>query len=114
MPVRAIVSESKDPSRPMKSTKVSTSSNADYTAVKEIKGLKPDTQYYYDVTLKGKSSLAPEVPSFRPYFSQASKAHSKIAFGGGPHCGFSARFCVSLALLACGHNSLFYMELSSL
>jgi alkaline phosphatase D len=55
----------------------------DYTAVVEVEELQPDTLYYYDVILKGKSALASKLPSFRTYRPPRSKAHFRVAFGGG-------------------------------
>jgi len=49
VPVQVLVSTSKELSNPIKSTLTSTSSKRDYTAVVKIKGLQPDTLYYYDV-----------------------------------------------------------------
>ncbi|MHC4617708.1 MAG: tetratricopeptide repeat protein, partial [Planctomycetota bacterium] len=49
VPVQVVVSTSKDLSDPIESTTVSTSSRTDYTAIVEVKGLEPDTVYYYDV-----------------------------------------------------------------
>jgi alkaline phosphatase D len=111
VPVQVIVSESKELSRAIKSTQVSTSSKVDYTAVIEIKGLKPDTVYYYDVALSSKAAFAPEPPSFRTYLSSASKASFKIAFGGGAgYCHVNERMWDTIgsrnpqALLLLGDN----------
>ncbi|MHC4625019.1 MAG: tetratricopeptide repeat protein, partial [Planctomycetota bacterium] len=49
VPVQVLVSSSKNLSDPIESTTVSTSSRTDYTAIVEVKGLEPDTVYYYDV-----------------------------------------------------------------
>jgi alkaline phosphatase D len=83
VPVQVVVSKSKDLSSPIKSTRTSTRSEVDYTAVVEVKALQPDTLYYYDVMLKGKSVLAPELPSFRTYKKTGSKANIQVIFGGG-------------------------------
>ncbi|MHC4754452.1 MAG: alkaline phosphatase D family protein [Planctomycetota bacterium] len=83
VPVQVVVSKSKDLSSPIKSTIASTRSKVDYTAVVEVKALQPDTIYYYDVMLKGKSVLAPELPSFRTYKKTGSKANIQVIFGGG-------------------------------
>jgi alkaline phosphatase D len=83
VPVQVVVSKSKDLSSPIKSTIASTCSKVDYTAIVEVKALQPDTIYYYDVILKGKSALVPELPSFRTYKNAASKAQFEVAFGGG-------------------------------
>jgi alkaline phosphatase D len=81
--VQVVVSTSKKLSNPIKSTIASTSSKVDYTGVVQVKGLKPDTVYYYDVILNGKSVLAPQLPSFRTYRPRGSKARFSVAFGGG-------------------------------
>ncbi len=83
VPVRILVSNSKDLAYPAKSSVVSTSSNNDYTAVVEVKDLKPATLYYYDVLLDGKSVLTPEYLSFTTYPAQNSKARFEVCFGGG-------------------------------
>jgi alkaline phosphatase D len=81
VPVQVVVSASKDLSNPIRSTTASTSSKIDYTAVVGVTGLQPDTLYYYDVILDGKSALAPALPFFRTFAS--SKTKFQIAFGGG-------------------------------
>ena len=83
VPVQVLVSTSKKLSNPIKSTLTSTSSKVDYTGVVEVKGLRPDTQYYYDVMLNGKSALAPDRPSFRTYLPSPSKTRLSVVFGGG-------------------------------
>jgi alkaline phosphatase D len=83
VPVQVVVSTSKDLSNPIESTKAPTSSKVDYTVVAQVKGLQPDTLYYYNVILNGKPVLSPKPPSFRTYRSSTSKASFKIAFGGG-------------------------------
>jgi alkaline phosphatase D len=82
VPVQVVVSTSKR-LNPIKSTRTSTSSKVDYTAVVEVKALQPGTLYYYDVVLNGKSALAPERPSFRTYPPSPSKTRLSVAFGGG-------------------------------
>ena len=83
VPVQVVVSNSEDLSNPIKSTRASTNSKIDYTAVVEVKGLKPDTVCYYDVILNGKSALSPELPSFRTYPPSTDRQHFSVAFGGG-------------------------------
>jgi len=83
VPVQIFVSESEELSHPIKSSIISTSSKVDYTAVFEIRGLKSDTRYYYDVIINGKASLSPDIPSFYTYNSPGSEADFRIAFGGG-------------------------------
>ncbi|MHC4336916.1 MAG: alkaline phosphatase D family protein [Planctomycetota bacterium] len=83
VPVQVVVSTSKGLSNPIKSTRATTNSKVDYTAVVEVKGLKPDTVYYYDVMLNGKPALARERPSFRTYPPRSSKTRLSVVFGGG-------------------------------
>ncbi|NOY60990.1 MAG: alkaline phosphatase [Calditrichaeota bacterium] len=81
--VQVIVSTSNKLTRPIKSNVHSTNSTRDYTTTVAVNGLKPNTEYYYDVLLDGKTSLKPKYPSFRTYPSKGSKAHFKVGFGGG-------------------------------
>jgi len=67
----------------IKSPTVFTDRRRDYTAVAEIVGLKPDTRYYYDVLVKGRSQLGPEYPSFRTFPPAGEPARFKVGFGGG-------------------------------
>ena len=83
VPVRVLVSPSKDLSNLIASTRASTSSEVDYTAVVEVEGLQPDTVYYYDLTLGGESVLAPERPSFRTYPRNSGGTRASVVFGGG-------------------------------
>ena len=83
VPVRVLVSPSKDLSNPIESTSASTRSEVDYTAVVEVEGLQPDTVYYYDLTLSGEPVLAPERPSFRTYPRSSGGTRSSVVFGGG-------------------------------
>jgi len=109
VPVQVVVSTSKDLSGPIKSTIASTSSKRDWTAVVGVKGLQPDTLYYYDVILNDKSALSPELPSFRTY--TASKAKFQVGFGGGAlYCPANERMWDTIgshnpaALLLLGDN----------
>ncbi|MHC4216669.1 MAG: alkaline phosphatase D family protein, partial [Planctomycetota bacterium] len=83
VPVQVVASKSKDFSSPITSTVTLTSSIVDYTGVVEVKGLHPDTVYYYDVLFYGHSTLASERPWFRTYPPSPSKARLSVAFGGG-------------------------------
>lgn len=83
VPVRVLVSQSKDLADPIESTRASTSSDIDYTAVVEVEGLQPDTVYYYDLRLSGESVLPPERPSFRTYPRSSGGTRASVVFGGG-------------------------------
>jgi len=65
-------------------------SGEDYTAVVELKGLKANVQYAYDVLIGGESVLEGELPRLTTSPSQGEPAKIKIAFGGG--AGFNPRF----------------------
>ena len=83
IPVQVVVSASKDMARPIKSPAVSTAAGHDYTAVAGVQGLEPDTVYWYDVLLDGRSALGPDRPSFRTFPRQGEGARFRVAFGGG-------------------------------
>ena len=56
----------------------------------EVERLEPNTVYYYDVSLKGKSMLGPEYPSFRTFPPAGEKARFQVGFGGG--AGYTPQF----------------------
>ena len=81
-----------------KSTTVEATKATDHTAVVELTGLKPDTEYRYVVKGEGITDFAPGKtrpsfrthpapgkarPSFRTYPAPGAKASFTIAFGGG-------------------------------
>jgi len=82
-PIQVVVSTSKDLATPIKSATVFTEARRDYTAVAEVQRLQPNTLYYYAVTLKGESTLGPELPSFRTFPPAEEPARFQIGFGGG-------------------------------
>ena len=55
----------------------------DFTAVVEMVGLVPDTEYSYDVLIDGKSVLKGERPQFKTRCRRGESTQIKIAFGGG-------------------------------
>jgi len=83
VPVQVVVGTSKDLARPIKSPTVFTEAKRDFTAVAAVQGLQPDTVYYYDVQIKGKSTLGPVFPSLRTFPSADKPARLQIGFGGG-------------------------------
>lgn len=83
VPVQVLVSKSKDLDRPIKSPTVFSDAERDYTAVAEVEGLQPDTAYYYDVLLRGRSGLGPGHPLFRTFPPAGAPARFRVAFGGG-------------------------------
>jgi len=68
---------------PVLSTTSSTSSKADYTAIVEIDGLKPDTSYSYELLLDGVSVSLTERPRFRTHPRRSVGARWDVVFGGG-------------------------------
>jgi alkaline phosphatase D len=62
---------------------VRTKAETDYTAVAEVRGLKPDTVYQYDLTVDGVSVLGPEHPAFRTYPELGVAGRFRVGFGGG-------------------------------
>ncbi len=87
--IQVLLSTSKDLIRPLKSSTVFTEAQRDYTAVAEVERLRPDTTYYYDVLLKGKSTLGPKFPSFRTFPPTGQPARFQVGFGGG--AGYTPR-----------------------
>jgi alkaline phosphatase D len=75
--------QAKQPTRWIQSKPVKTSKDNDYTAVIELTGLKPDTEYVYTLSIDGKAIGPLETMSFRtfPVCGEASKF--SVAFGGG-------------------------------
>lgn len=59
----------------------------DYTAIIQLTGLEPDTEYAYDVQISGSSVLRNELPRLKTFPSIGSEGKLKVAFGGG--AGFS-------------------------
>lgn len=81
VPVRAAVSEKENMDSPIKSHTVKTSKDRDYTATITVKGLKPNTKYYYQLIANGKKQ--PEKYSFRTFRPKGTKLKLQIGFGGG-------------------------------
>lgn len=81
--VQVLAGTSNDLRTVIKSDVRRTDSQDDYTAIVEVKGLKPETLYYYDVLLDGKSAMGSRFPSFSTYPKAGKKARFKVGFGGG-------------------------------
>jgi alkaline phosphatase D len=82
-PIQVLVSTTADMTRPLKSATVFTEAGRDYTAVAEVERLQPRTRYYYDVLLRGKSTLGPKFPSVRTFPPSGVPARFQVGFGGG-------------------------------
>jgi len=60
-----------------------TKSAKDYTTVIEVKGLKPNTEYYYDVMIACETYYEDRYPSFTTYPTTVKPTTFKVAIGGG-------------------------------
>jgi len=96
-----------------KSTTARTAKASDHTAVIDVTGLKPDTEYTYAVTGEGITDFAPGKvrPTFRTFPQAGAKAKFTIAFGGGAgytpwkeHMWTTIAKRTPLALLMLGDN----------
>ena len=81
VPVRVLVSKSKSMESVVRSAPVKTDDGREFTAVARVKGLDPDTRYYYKLVLD--SEQHPEQWSFRTYPETGYSADFDIGFGGG-------------------------------
>ncbi|MDP6546793.1 MAG: alkaline phosphatase D family protein [Phycisphaerae bacterium] len=75
--------QAKQPTRWTQSKPAKTTKASDYTAVIEITGLKPDTEYVYTLTVDGKPVVPLEKMEFRTFPARDKPAKFSIAFGGG-------------------------------
>ena len=62
---------------------VKTTKTADLTAIAEVTGLEPNTEYDYDVVVNEERAMGAKRPVFRTFPSKGQKAKFSIAFGGG-------------------------------
>jgi len=81
VPIQVLVAASEKMRSPIKSNIAKTDKGKDYTTVVAVEGLKPDTQYYYELLIDGKRQ--PRRPSFSTFPAAGSKAKFQIGFGGG-------------------------------
>ncbi len=84
---------------------------ADYTAICEVTGLTPATDYVYQILLDGKPVAVVPVPTFRTFGKRGEPGTVKIAFGGGAgynpvheHMWDTVRSLKPIAFLAMGDN----------
>ncbi len=68
---------------PIRSAVVKTGAGSDFTAVAEVTGLKPNTQYSYEVAINGKPVKIDPAPSFRTFPKPGAKGRFQVVFGGG-------------------------------
>ena len=81
VPVQVIVSASEKMYPALKSAVAKTSKAKDFTAVVAVRGLKPDTRYYYKLLVDG--NIEPRLWSFRTFPASGTKSRFWIGFGGG-------------------------------
>lgn len=81
--VRVVASTKAALTSPIRSSEVTTGPQADYTAVLELKGLEPWTEYHYDVLVDGKSALEMPLPKFRTNPRKGQEVEFSVGFGGG-------------------------------
>jgi len=84
VPINAVFTSVANPDGQLLTTKTVTSGKQnDYTAVLEITGLKPSTEYTYRLNIDGKPVILASEPSFRTFPKRGQKYKFTIGFGGG-------------------------------
>jgi alkaline phosphatase D len=83
VPVTVHIFKSADDSAPVRTSKVQTSPQADYSGVLALDGLEPDTTYHYELRVPGHAADTAGRRSFRTYPSPGHPAKFRIGFGGG-------------------------------
>jgi len=79
--VQVRLSESPDMNNPAVSDKQATDPSLDYTAVVQANGLRPNTRYYYQLSLSGE--IQPGLQSFTTMPAKGKPARFSVGFGGG-------------------------------
>jgi alkaline phosphatase D len=81
--VQIQLSESEKMTNPVISKIVNSQEKHDYTALIDIDGLQPATDYHYNVTIDGKPAFDDKLPVFRTYPEKGKGAVFSVGFGGG-------------------------------
>lgn len=81
VPVQILIGTSRTAESPISSTIVKTAREKDFTAVLAVRGLKPDTRYYYKLLVDGR--IQPRQWAFRTFPATGTKSQFWIGFGGG-------------------------------
>jgi len=81
--VEVVVGEGAQLGNPKTGGPVTTKPEDDFTAVVEVKGLKPFTAYHYDVKLDGAGTQSPKLPAFQTAPAAGQKVAFSVGFGGG-------------------------------
>ncbi len=82
-PVQVVAGTGEGLASPARSESVRTRAEADFTAVAEIRGLRPGAEYRYDVLVDGKPVLEKPLPAFRTPPAAGRPGRFRIGFGGG-------------------------------
>lgn len=83
VPFKVLVSVSKNMTVPVLSGRGRTTAQTDFTGTLDVKGLLPDTRYYYRLFVEGRPIPLDGAPSFQTYARPGEKTRFRIAFGGG-------------------------------
>jgi alkaline phosphatase D len=83
MTVTAYLSLEPDMGSPIASEEVITKASDDYTGLINLSGLRPNTQYYYQVEIDGEVIELKPVPFFHTYPVRGEATRFDLAFGGG-------------------------------
>jgi len=81
--VQIRLSKSENMTNPIKSEIVRSQGKQDYTALINVEGLQPATDYHYNVIIDGQPALENKFPVFRTYPEKDKGAVFSIGFGGG-------------------------------
>lgn len=81
--VQVIVGRGSELADPIRSRVVRTGPDVDFTAVLELEGLQPLTEYHYDVLVDGRSGLPQDRPRFMTSPRPGDRAAFSVGFGGG-------------------------------
>ena len=88
VPVQILIGTSRTARSPISSSIVKTNKEKDFTAVLAVRGLKPDTRYYYKLLVDG--SIQPRQWAFRTFPASGAPSQFWIGFGGG--AGFTPQY----------------------
>ncbi len=88
VPVQILIGTSRTASSPISSAIVKIAREKDFTSVLAVRGLKPDTRYYYKLLVDG--SIQPRQWAFRTFPATGAPSQFWIGFGGG--AGFTPQY----------------------
>jgi alkaline phosphatase D len=81
--VQIVLSETVKMTNPIISKLEKSQREQDYTALLDVDGLKPATEYHYNVLINGTPALDKKLPVFRTYPQKDRGAVFTVGFGGG-------------------------------